>query len=221
MIETTHIHPAAVIFDMDGLMLDTERPAATHWIQVAKTFGWDISEELIFRTIGVNAASTRDVFMNAYGADFPYQDIRAEVSRRIKEGAEQEGISHRPGLTLLLDHLAQLQIPCAVATSTSRDTALWKLRKADIADRFVVKVCGDEITRGKPAPDIFLCALEHLGEAPADSIGFEDSPAGLQSLHAAGIRSVFIKDLVEPSPEVLATVWRRCADLAEAVSLFA
>ncbi|MDR3303538.1 MAG: HAD family hydrolase, partial [Treponema sp.] len=147
-------------------------------------------------------------------------DIREEASRRIKEQAEQEGISHRPGLIPLLDHLARLNIPCAVATSTSRNTALWKLRKAGIADRFVAKVCGDEITRGKPAPDIFLRALEHLGKAPADSIGFEDSLAGLQSLHAAGIRSVFIKDLVEPPPEVLATVWMRCADLAEAVRLF-
>jgi HAD superfamily hydrolase (TIGR01509 family) len=221
MIETTLIHPAAVIFDMDGLMLDTERPSVAHWIHVAKTLGWNISEDVIFRTIGVNASSTKDVFMNAYGADFPYQDIRTEVSRRIKEEAEREGISHRPGLIPLLDHLARLQIPCAVATSTSRDTAIWKLRKAGIEDRFVVKVYGDEIMRGKPAPDIFLRALERLGTAPDDSIGFEDSPAGLQSLYAGGIRSVFIKDLVEPPPEVLAKVWKRYTDLAEAVSLFA
>ncbi|MDR1398692.1 MAG: HAD family phosphatase [Treponema sp.] len=221
MIKTTLIHPAAVIFDMDGLMLDTERPALAHWMQVTKAFGWDISEEVVLHTFGVNASGTRDVFMKAYGTDFPYQDIRAEVSRRNKEEAEQNGISYRPGLIVLLDHLAQLQIPCAVATSTARDAALWKLRKAGIADRFVVKVCGDEITQGKPAPDIFLRALEHLGTEPDDSIGFEDSPAGLQSLHAAGIRSVFIKDLIEPPPQVLATVWRRCTDLSEAVSLFA
>jgi HAD superfamily hydrolase (TIGR01509 family) len=215
------IHPAAVVFDMDGLMLDTERPAVACWTQVAQTLGWDISTEVIFRTIGVNAATTREVFMNTYGMDFPYQDIREEVSRRMKELVEREGIPHRPGLIPLLDHLARLNIPCAVATSTSRDAALWKLGKAGIADRFAVKVCGDEIARGKPAPDIFLRALEHLGKAPADSIGFEDSPAGLQSLHAAGIRSVFIKDLIEPPPEVLATVWRRCTDLAEASRLFA
>jgi HAD superfamily hydrolase (TIGR01509 family) len=220
MLATTIIHPAAVVFDMDGLMLDTERPLMARWLQVSKAFGWEISAEVVIRTIGVNAATTREVYMSAYGADFPYQDIRAEVSRRIREEAEQEGVSHRPGLILLLDHLAGLGIPCAVATSTSRDTALWKLRKAGIEERFVVKVCGDEVARGKPAPDIFLRALELMDKAAADSVGFEDSPAGLRSLHAAGIRSVFIKDLIEPPPEVLATVWRRCTDLAEAARLF-
>jgi HAD superfamily hydrolase (TIGR01509 family) len=217
----TPIHPAAAIFDMDGLMLDTERPAMTCWLSVAKALGWDISADMIARTIGVNATSTRDVFINAYGADFPYQAIREQVSRLIREQVAHEGIAHRPGLIVLLDHLARLRVPCAVATSTARDTALWKLATAGIADRFAVKVCGDDVVRGKPAPDIFLRAAELLGQAPADSVGFEDSPAGLQSLHAAGIRSVFVKDLVEPSPDVLATVWHRCPDLAAAARLFA
>jgi HAD superfamily hydrolase (TIGR01509 family) len=220
-LDANTIHPDAVVFDMDGLMLDTERPAMACWMHVAKAFGWDISAEVICRTIGINATDTKEVFMEVYGAAFPYQDIRVEVSRIIKAQAEQEGIAHRPGLLPLLERLAQLRVPYAVATSTARDTALWKLRKAGIAERFTVIVCGDEVTRGKPAPDIFLKALELLDKAPSQSVGFEDSPAGLQSLHAAGIRSVFVKDLVEPPPEVLATVWRRCTDLAEASRLFA
>ncbi|MDR0585774.1 MAG: HAD family phosphatase, partial [Treponema sp.] len=129
-------------------------------------------------------------------------------------------LPHRPGLLTLLDRLDALEIPKAVATSTERKRALWKLEKAGIADRFTVLVCGDEIRRGKPAPDIFLKAAERLGAAPADCVGFEDSPAGLKGLAEAGIRSVFIKDLAEPPPDVLAGVWRRCADLAEAAALF-
>jgi beta-phosphoglucomutase-like phosphatase (HAD superfamily) len=81
-------------------------------------------------------------------------------------------------------------------------------------------VFGDEVQRGKPAPDIFLLAAERLGKNPRRCVGFEDSPAGLQSLHSAGIPSVFVQDLVEPPPAIIATVWRRCGDLAEAAALF-
>jgi beta-phosphoglucomutase-like phosphatase (HAD superfamily) len=88
-----------------------------------------------------------------------------------------------------------------------------------IRERFPVMGCGDESRRGTPAPEIFLLAAQKLGKAPADCLGFEDSPSGLRALHAAGIKSIFVKDLVEPPPEVLTTVWRRCGDLAEAIPL--
>ncbi|MDR0877174.1 MAG: HAD family hydrolase, partial [Treponema sp.] len=91
---------------------------------------------------------------------------------------------------------------------------------ANVRDRFSVITCGDEVAHGKPAPDIFLLAAGRLGQEPAACIGFEDSTAGLRALAAAGVRSVFIKDLLEPPHEVLATVWRRCNDLEEAAELF-
>jgi beta-phosphoglucomutase-like phosphatase (HAD superfamily) len=94
------------------------------------------------------------------------------------------------------------------------------LGKAGIVERFSAFAFGDEVANGKPAPDIYLLAASRLGAAPRACVGFEDSPAGLRSLAAAGIRSVFVKDVVEPPPEVLAGVWRQCGDLAEAVDLF-
>ncbi|MDR3139981.1 MAG: HAD family phosphatase [Treponema sp.] len=212
--------PAAVIFDMDGLMLDTEGPAVSLWIEAARKLGWKLDRELILNTVGIDAASTRAAFMAEYGPNFPYETIRQDLSRSIRDQVEREGISHRPGLLTLLDCLGARGIPLGVATSTARKTALWKLDKGGIGDRFAVLVCGDEVNRGKPAPDIFLLAAERLGYNPSQCLGFEDSPAGLQALHAAGIRSVFIKDLVEPPPEILAAVWRRCGDLAEAAALF-
>jgi HAD superfamily hydrolase (TIGR01509 family) len=120
-----------------------------------------------------------------------------------------------------LDCLGEKKIPFAVATSTDRKTALWKLERAGILDRFSLLVCGDEIARGKPAPDIFLAAARGLGAAPADCVGFEDSAPGLMGLQAAEIRSVFVKDLPEPPPDVLAGVWRRYGDLAQAREIFA
>jgi HAD superfamily hydrolase (TIGR01509 family) len=219
MITHAPFSPRAVIFDMDGLMLDTEKPVVDVWVQAAEIKGWKVDAAAAYRTIGINEASTKALLMHEYGPDFPYDAIRKELNRIMTEKIEKEGIAHRPGLLTLLDHLASCNIPMAVATSSNRKSTLWKLQKAGIQDRFTTLVCGDEISRGKPAPDIFLRAAELLGKKPEECLGFEDSPAGLQGLQAAGIRSVFIKDVVEPSPEILAKVWRRYTSLAEAVEL--
>jgi len=219
MKEENKIRPAGVIFDIDGLMLDTESPVIGFWAQAGKLLGWNISAEVVMRTIGITADSTRAIFLQEYGPDFPYERIRAEFSRLYYEEFEK-GAPHKSGLVFLLDHLSSLGIPLAVATSARRESAVWKLRKAGILDRFAALACGDEIRIGKPAPDIFLLAAERLGQKPSDCVGFEDSPAGLQGLHAAGIRSVFIKDLTDPPPEIRETIWRCCADLAEATGLF-
>ncbi|MDR2068408.1 MAG: HAD family phosphatase [Spirochaetaceae bacterium] len=217
---TTPFLPGGVIFDLDGLLLDTERPMIRAWLRAARSHGWPVEEAVALKTVGLDEASTRAVVTAALGPDFPYDQFRKKLVALIIREAEAQGIARRPGLTVLLDHLAGLGIPLAVATSSKRETARWKMRLGGILERFPVLACGDEVDRGKPAPDIFLLAAERLGKSPAECVGFEDSPAGLLSLRNAGIRSVFIKDLVEPPPEVLATVWRRCGDLAEAAALF-
>jgi HAD superfamily hydrolase (TIGR01509 family) len=203
---------------MDGLLLDTERPVKELWLRAARNRGWEIRQETVFRTTGVDEGSTRNIMMEEYGPDFPYGEIRNELSRLVTDEVERKGIAWRPGLPVILDKLEGLTIPFGVATSTKRTTALWKLEKAGLGGRFAIIVCGDEVARGKPAPDIFLRAAKLLGAAPENCLGFEDSPAGLRALAAAGIPSIFIKDMLEPPAEVLVTVWRRCADLAEAAS---
>jgi HAD superfamily hydrolase (TIGR01509 family) len=205
---------------MDGLLLDTERPTVVLWIELSRKLGWDVSEETVLRTVGVNEIDTKAAFMSAQGPEFPYDRIRDELIRVFVERAGKEGIPCRPGLPALLERLEGLGVPMGIATSSDRDTALWKLDRAGLGGRFSVLVCGDEVPRGKPAPDIFLRAVEKLGKVPAACVGFEDSPAGLRALHNAGIASVFVKDIIEPPGDVLKTVWRRCADLAEAAALF-
>jgi HAD superfamily hydrolase (TIGR01509 family) len=212
--------PAAVILDMDGLMLDTEAPAMAAWIETARHLGWDLSEEAAHKTIGIDAASSRAVLEEIYGTAFPYDQIRQLVGRKIRDAANKNGIAHRPGLITFLDHAAARGIPLAVATSSERASALWKLERGGVADRFDAMAFGNEVSRGKPAPDIFLLAAERLGKLPALCAGFEDSPAGLQAIHDAGMKSVFIKDLVTPPPEVLVKVWRVFPSLSDAISLF-
>jgi beta-phosphoglucomutase-like phosphatase (HAD superfamily) len=212
--------PEAVILDMDGLMLDTERPVLDVWIQTGRGLGWEISRDIVFRTIGLSEAGMRALFAGEYGGDFPYDEVHSEVKRRLIEIHDRDGIGLRPGLTAFLDCMADHTIPFAVATSTERKTALWKLEKAGLRERCRLMVCGDEVINGKPAPDIFLAAAAKLGHSPGHCAGFEDSPHGLRGLAAAGIPSVFVKDLVDPPAEVLATLWRRYENLAQAVEIF-
>ncbi|MFP3040822.1 HAD family phosphatase [Treponema primitia] len=220
MVKDEPLTPKAVIFDMDGLMLDTERLAVTMRTKAAKELGWELSEELVLRTIGMDEGSTKKIIVDFCGPEFPYDKTLELMRELIFNQCEKEGISHRPGLLVLLNHLSRLQLPFGIATSTPREIARWKLEKAGILERFSVMACGDEVERGKPAPDIFLLAAKRLGQAPQNCIGFEDSPAGLTALHAAGIPSVYVKDLVEAPEEILRWVWRRCGDLAEAAELF-
>ena len=212
--------PAAVIFDMDGLMLDTERLIIPIWNEAGKLFGYDIPQDVILRMVGISSINACIVMREEYGADFPYDKIRDKTRVLYKKSFEEKGVPKKNGLDYLLDKLSAAGIPLAVATSTRRATALDMLGRAGILEKFTAIVGGDEVANGKPAPDIFLLAAERLGQTPCACIGFEDSPAGLRGLHAAGIRSVFVKDIIEPPPEVLATVWRRCSDLYEAAQLF-
>ena len=215
----TKFRPAGAIFDMDGLMLDTERPLIPGFVQAGKTLGWDISIEMATRTVGISMGRIREMLKEEYGPEFPLDDFHRELSKITTE-TFQNGIAHKPGLTALLDHFSSMGIPMIVATSANRKRAFWKLEIAGILERFTAVITRDDVANGKPAPDIFLLAASTMGFKPSACVGFEDSPAGLQGLHAAGIRSVFVKDIVEPSEEILSRVWRRCEDLTEAVKLF-
>lgn len=212
--------PQAALFDLDGLMLDTERYWSDGLRRAAVEAGWDVPADLFLKTIGINCRVSARIVAEIMGSDFPYWELRERVLAQEKIDFETRGIPQRPGLIPLLDALAAKKIPLAVATSTDRERALWKLRYGGIEGRFAAVVCGDEIENGKPSPDIFLRAASKLGTPPEDCAGFEDSPAGIRALAAAGIRSIFIKDLVEPEPDVLAFVWKRLTRLDEAIDFF-
>ncbi|MDR0290792.1 MAG: HAD family phosphatase [Treponema sp.] len=212
--------PQAVLLDMDGLMLDTEHPTVGLWPIAGRDFNVDIPQEIVMQIIGLNEGSIKALFLKTYGEDFPYEKLRDAQRVLAKQKFEREGIALRPGLLELLDCLAERNIPYSVATSTNRESALWKLAHTGIKERFPVLVCGDEVKNGKPSPDIFLAAASKLGVPPSGCVGFEDSGPGLFALKAAGIPSIFVQDLVQPSPEALATVWRRYSTLAEAVEVF-
>lgn len=212
--------PSAVIFDMDGLMFDTENLTLPLWETAGEPFGYKITRDIALRLVGISSKRSGELLRELFGDDFPYETIRSEFRKLVVKEIDKKGVPKKPGLDYLLKRLSAANIPMAVATSSRYDTAADLLRRAGVYEKFTAIIGGDDIVNGKPAPDIFLLAAEKLGHPPSFCAGLEDSPAGLRALKAAGIRSVFIKDTIEPPQEVLAAVWRRCNDLSEAAELF-
>lgn len=192
----------AVIFDMDGLMLDSERIAQEAWQQAGREWGYDIPAEVYLHAVGRTAADTATIMRSAYGDDFPFDEMYARKQALLYQFIERGQISVKPGLFELLDLIEAQQKVKAVATSTDRKVALLKLTTSNLIDRFPVIVCGDEVERGKPAPDIYLQAAAKIDVMPGHCLVLEDSESGTKAAHAAGMIPVIVPDLKQPAAEI-------------------
>jgi HAD superfamily hydrolase (TIGR01509 family) len=195
--------PEAVIFDMDGLMLDTEAPALRAWERAARGLGRDFDLTLCRKMIGRNFGDCVALIRARHGADYPVEELTRAWAADYDTIVAAEGIALKPGLAEILDLLDERGIATAVATSTRRERALAKLDRVGLTHRFAALVGGDEIAHGKPAPDIFVAAAARLGVAAGDCIVLEDSEPGIIGAAAAGMVPVMVPDLHQPSVEVL------------------
>jgi HAD superfamily hydrolase (TIGR01509 family) len=195
------MHTFAVIFDMDGLMLDTETLAREAWFNTMRTFGIDLTDAVYLQVLGTTGARTREIFQVAYGADIPIDAMYAHKQLHIDEAVAQGRITAKAGLIALLDYLDANHIPKAVGSSTVRSLVLKKMSAAGVAHRFDVIVGGDEVQHGKPAPDIFLRCAELMGVPPANCVVLEDSDNGARAAHAAGMRCIIVPDLKPPADD--------------------
>ena len=195
--------PEAVVFDMDGLMLDTERLAERCWSAAATATGIGFDVTLIPSMIGRNARDSRQFVLARYGDDYPIDVLMQESRSQFDAIVEREGIEVKPGLIELLDWLEAQRIPRVVATSTRRDRAEVHLERCALRSRFHALVGGDEVVNGKPAPDIFLLAAARVGAGPADCIVLEDSEPGIRAALAAGMIPIMVPDMHAPSVELL------------------
>jgi HAD superfamily hydrolase (TIGR01509 family) len=196
--------PAAVIFDMDGLMLDTEPLAARAWSDAAAQVGVDFDHAVTPSLIGRNFPDCRMLIRAHHGEGYPVDDLMRAWHGAYDAIVEREGIVLKPGLGELLAWLEDANIPKAVATSTRRARAQAKLVLTGLLGRFGALVGGDEIACGKPAPDIFLEAAARLGVAPAACVVLEDSEPGVNAALAAGMVPLMVPDLAPPSAALLA-----------------
>lgn len=204
---------------MDGLMLDTERVDLEHFLRVGSEFGYTDLEATYRECIGSSWKDTEVLFFRRMGAAFPFEEIRERWGQESARHVEEVGVACKSGLLELLAQLEAMHIPKAVATSTKRRRALRLLERAGLAGRFDAIVAGDEVTHGKPHPEIYLAAAERLGVTPRACVAFEDSPHGLRAAYSAGMLPVLVPDLISPSPETAAMAHCVLESLNDALAL--
>jgi len=192
----------AVIFDMDGLMFDTEKLAYEGWKETGKSAGFDITDEIILTSIGRTKEDTEIIMKRHFGEDFPYTELRKQKILYSQNYIKTNGMPIKLGLLKLLDFLNGKGIKTAVATSSDRIRTEENLNCCNILDKFDNIVCGDEVERGKPEPDIFLLAAKKLGCRPAECIVLEDSENGIKAAYKAGMMSIMIPDMITPTDEL-------------------
>jgi HAD superfamily hydrolase (TIGR01509 family) len=185
---------SAVIFDMDGLMLDTERIALVVWRQAAADLGFALDDDVAERMVGRTSATNRLMLQMHFGDRFSYEDLATLADTRYRETLARDGVPRKDGLVELLDLLAAREVSRAVATSTASELARHKLEQAGVARYFDVIVGGNDVAHGKPAPDIFLRAAEQLGKLPAECVALEDSGPGIHAASSAGMITILIPD---------------------------
>lgn len=209
--------PQAVIFDMDGLMLDSERAITACLARAAEELGQPIEPDYWLGMVGKGDAACRAMLAERIGDDA----AQALLTRchALYDGVVEAGVPLRPGIMQLLDLLAARGIPRAVATSTRRPLALRKLETAGLLHRFDAICTSSDVAQPKPAPDIYLLAASRLHVAPADCLVLEDSPTGVRAALAAGMTPIQVPDLLAPDEEVRALGHRIVDSLGDAQRL--
>lgn len=211
-------HLQAAVFDMDGLMVDTESIYQWAWRDAIQQLGYTISEAALRATTGRRMEDCYAILRSEVDATFPMATFLDLWPRLWHDHVNLYGINQKPGLAALLDLLDANQIPKAVATSSAQPEALFTLEKANLLHRFSIIVSGDQIVNGKPAPDIFLRAAERLNTAPDRCMAFEDSEAGVIAAASAGMVTIMVPE-VEPIPEVVGRAYRVFSSLHKAKEL--
>jgi HAD superfamily hydrolase (TIGR01509 family) len=190
-----------VVFDMDGLLVDSETLYRDAMTEVSAAFGRDLPLSVFLRMVGLPHDQSRAVAIAHFGPDFPIDDFIAAVWQNAR-ARDAYGVAVKPGVVELLDYLDSEGLPRAVATSSSHGAVEIQLGRNGLLSRFNTIVAAGDYARGKPNPDPFLTAAGRLGIDPAHCLALEDSHNGVRAAHAAGMMTIMVPDLLEPTAEM-------------------
>lgn len=204
----------AVIFDMDGVLFDSESVYIEGYVKYASDYP-DIRETSL-SCIGANGRRTREIFVEKYGGEFPFD----EYYRKVKAYVQSHPIPLKTGAVEILKFLSKKNIPIALASSTSSQSVMKMLREADILHYFDKVICGDMVSHSKPHPEIFLKAGEELGYPPDSCYVIEDSYNGIRAAFNAGMIPVMVPDILQPDEEIREKLSYLFSDLSAAQAFF-
>lgn len=208
-----------LVFDMDGLIFNSERVVQRSWEWVGKELGYEHFGEHIYNTIGFNVKRREEYFRKNVCPDFPMDKFSVMTRERYHQIVEEEGLAKKTGVEELLKYAADEGYRIALATSSRRAHASELMEEHGLLKYFDGAVYGDMVTSGKPSPEIYMKACLEIGVSPANALALEDAPAGIRSAVAAGMRAIMIPDLVEPDEKILKMVWHRYDTLLDVLQL--
>ena len=218
---TSHLTiPALAIFDMDGLIFDTERLFMTTKDGVMKEYGYTQQKDDYIHTLGTCGQQLLDILHNLYGNDYPAEEISQKCRTLVTEKIHRDGPPVKPGIPELLAWFASNNIPCCVASSTKHNIVVEYLRLAKLDKYFAFVIGGDQVQRSKPNPDIFLAACQRANIKPEHSLVLEDSENGILAASNANISVVCIPDLKVPSEEIAKKAVAIVPDATAVISYF-
>ena len=209
----------AVIFDMDGVIFDTERIYLEDWTTVFKEYGYDMKRELYISVMGKGRKKVKEVFKETFGDALPIEEMYIKkdelLFQRIKEG-----IALKEGVFEILDFLETSGYKIALATSAKKHRLNEQFIKSSISKKFDVVVCGDDVTNSKPDPEIFLKAASLLDIKPEECTVIEDSQAGIRSAYNAKMIPLHVKDLKDADEEITKYSYKNFENLIEIKKFF-
>lgn len=212
--------PELFIFDMDGLIFDTERLFMNTKGKVLETYGYVQHEADYQRTLGTCGAQLNAILHDIYGPDYPAEEISRKTRALVTEQIRAEGPPVKYGIRTLLSWIQSRKIPCCVASSTQHAYVEEYLKLANLYEYFTGIIGGDEIQRSKPNPDIFLAACTRTHVSPAQALVLEDSENGILAASSAGIPVICIPDLKIPEASILDKTAAVVSDAEKVIGLF-
>lgn len=209
----------ALLFDMDGLIFDSEKVVQRSWNMAGDTLGYGNLGKHIYNTLGMNAKSRGEYFKGVFGEEFPYDKFRDLARENFYAIVGEEGLAIKAGASELIHYAKQLGYRMAVVTSSRKPYVEEMFKRAELYEYFDIFVCGDMVTKSKPNPEIYEKACKLLGVRPEASVAFEDAPAGVEAAAAAGVEVIMVPDLVQPNRETRHKTWRVITTLDEAIDI--
>lgn len=207
-----------IIFDMDGLMLDTEKLLTRFWIQSAAEYGFEMKKEHVLGIRSLAGKYAIPKLKGIFGESFDYNAVRSRRIELMNDYIRENGIEVKKGLIELLEYIKGKYL-IAVATATDYERTELYLKKVGVFEYFDKIICGPMVENGKPAPDIYLKACEVLELSSKQCIALEDSPNGILSAYRAGCLPVMIPDLSQPDPETEALLYARADNLSDVIDI--